>query len=38
MSFTAGLNWHGASPESRGAPYSYDTDEEQKVQDTHSTE
>ena len=36
MSFTAGFKL--AWPESRGAPYSYDTDEEQKVQDTHSTE
>ena len=38
MSFTAGykLAWDVAGEP--GAPYSYDTDEEQKVQDTHSTE
>ena len=38
MSFTAGFKLAWGIAEELGAPYSYDTDEEQKVQDTHSTE
>jgi len=38
MSFTAGFKLAWGVAREPGAPYSYDTDEEQKVQDTHSTE
>ena len=38
MSFTAGFKLAWGVAGEPGAPYSYDTDEEQKVQDTHSTE
>ena len=35
MSFTAGFKLACGVAGEPGAPYSYDTDEEQKVQDTH---
>ena len=38
LSFTAGFKLAWGIAGELGAPYSYDTDEEQKVQDTHSTE
>ena len=38
MSFTAGFKLAWGIAGEPGAPYSYDTDEKQKVQDTHSTE
>ena len=38
MSFTVGFELAWGVAGEPGAPYSYDTDEEQKVQDTHSTE
>ena len=38
MSFTAGFKLAWGVAGEPGAPYSYDTDEKQKVQDTHSTE
>ncbi len=38
LSFTAGFKLAWGVAGEPGAPYSYDTDEEQKVQDTHSTE
>jgi|GEM_PF-5127538 len=38
MSFTAGFKLAWGMAGEPGAPYSYDINEEQKVQDTHSTE
>ena len=38
MSFMAGFKLAWGVAGELGAPYSYDTGEEQKVQDTHSTE
>ena len=38
MSFTAGFKLAWGVAGEPGAPYSYDTDEEQTVQDTQSTE
>ena len=38
LSFTAGFKLACGIAGELGAPYSYDTDEEQTVQDTHSTE
>ena len=38
MSFTAGFKLAWGMAGEPGAPYSYDINEEQTVQDTHSTE